>query len=141
MLDHQPVRALAAESIAAHPHEHPASAQPFAVERELEFAFRELRLGGFIAFWRPVPAIPQLHRPAAVLAFRNRAFEVAVVERVVLHLDRQALVCRIERRTARYRPGLEDAIMLQAEVVVQPRGGMLLDHETRTFRRRDLDLA
>ena len=51
-----------------------------------------------IALRHPVAAVPQLHRAAAILAFRNGPFEVAVIERMVLDLDRQPLVVRIERR-------------------------------------------
>ena len=68
----------------------------------------------------PVSAVPQLHGAAAVFALRNRPLEVAVVERMVFDLDRQALVGRIERGPARHRPGLEHAVEFQPQVVVQP---------------------
>ena len=44
----------------------------------------------------PEAAIPQHHRAAAILALWNGPFEIAVVERVILDLDRQALVGGIE---------------------------------------------
>ena len=122
MLDQQPVGALAAVAVALHAHEHPAALQLLAGEHELELALAQLRLGRRSAPSRqPVAAIPQLHGAAAVLALWNRAFEVAVVERMVLDLHREPLVVRIERRPARDGPRLEDAVELQAQVVVQAR--------------------
>ena len=57
---------------------------------------------------------------------------------MILDLDREALVVRIERRPARHRPGLEDAVELEPQIVMQPRGGVLLDHEAPLFRGRHL---
>ena len=88
------------------------------------------------SFGRPEAAVPQHDRAAAVLALGDRAFEVAVVERVVLDLDRQPLVGGVERRALGHRPGLEHAVVLEAEIVVQAGGGMLLDDEARVFGAR-----
>src|SRR5690606_9623951 len=81
--------------------------------------------------------IPQLHRAAAVLTFRNRALEVAVVERMVLHCNGKALVLRIQRRALRHGPRLERSIQLETEIEVQAPRCMLLNHETQTFRTLD----
>ena len=54
------------------------------------------RLRGDSGQWRPEPAIPELHGAAAVLALRDRAFEVAVVERMVLDLDRKPPFAGVE---------------------------------------------
>ena len=54
---------------------------------------------------------------------------------MVLHLDRQALVVRVERGAAGDRPRLEHAVQLQAQVVVQPGGIVLLDHEAEALGR------
>ena len=51
---------------------------------------------------------------------------------MVFHLDGKALVMRIERGASSYSPGFEDAIQLKAQVIMQPRGVMLLDNETPT---------
>ncbi len=72
---------------------------------------------------------------------RDRAFEIAVVERVVFHFDREPLVRRIERGPARDRPGLEHAIQLQPEVIVQPARGVLLDDEAQPLRWRHVTRA
>ena len=101
MLDQQPIGALAAIAVVPHPHQHPAAMQLLAVQGELQVALFEAALG-IVAL--PIAAVPELHRAAAILALRDRAFEVAVVERMILDLDREALVVRIERRSLGHRP-------------------------------------
>jgi hypothetical protein len=133
MLDQQPVRALAAVAIALHAHEYPAALQALAGKQEFQLALAQLLFGREVAHRQPEAAVPELHRSAAVLALRNRAFEVAVVEGMVLDFDCKSLVLRREGRAARDRPGLEHAIELQAQVVVQPPRRMLLNHETQLF--------
>ena len=111
--------------------------QPLALQREFEVALRQRLLGALLSFRLPVAAVPQHDRAAAILAFRDRAFEIAVVERMIFHLDRKALVVRIERRAFGHRPGFEDAVELKPQVVVQPRGVMFLDDEAPAVRRLD----
>ena len=79
--------------------------------------------------------------PPPYWPFGNGAFEIAVIERMIFDLHRQPLVVRIERGAARDRPGFEDAVEFQPEIVVQPRRVMLLDHEAPPLRRRHLRLA
>ena len=95
VLDQEPVGALAAVAVALHSHQHPASVQLVAVQDEFQVALLEAALG-IIGF--PSAAIPQHDGAAAVFAFRNGAFEIAVIQRMVLDLDREPLVVRIERR-------------------------------------------
>jgi hypothetical protein len=78
----------------AQAHEHPISLQLLADDGKTQLAFAQ-GFGG-IAIRRPEAPVPQHDGPAAILAFGDRALEVAVVEGVVLGFDRQALVCRIE---------------------------------------------
>ena len=142
VLDQQPVVALAAvagRASCARAQSCPCSFSPASVN--LSSPLRRAASTSLVAFGHPEAAVPQHDRAAAILALGDRAFEVAVVERMVLHLDRQALVGRIERRALRHRPGLEDAIVLQAEIVVQPGGRMLLDDEARVLGRPNLGLA
>ena len=55
---------------------------------------------------------------------------------------RPPAACRgIERRALGHRPGLEHAVELEAEVVVQPRRVMLLDDEAQLRAGRDRGLA
>ncbi len=143
MLDQQPVGALAAPTplvaVPFHPHEHPAAMQALAFEDELEVALLQSLVR--VALRQPVAAVPELHRAAAILAFGNGALEVAVVERMVLDLDRQPLDRRIERRTLGHRPRLEGAVELQPEIVVQARGVMALHHEAQRLAGGDGRLA
>ena len=116
--------------IVLHAHQNPAAVQPLALQRELEFAVRERLLGVRAALRLPIAAVPQLNRSAAILALRDRALEVAIVERMVLDLDREALIVRIERGTPRHRPGLEHAVEFETEVVVKARRVVLLNDKT-----------
>ena len=49
-------------------------------------------------------AVPDLHRPCAVLALRDLAVEVEVLERVVLGADREVVPLRVRRDPLRDRP-------------------------------------
>ena len=130
VLDQEPVGALAAVTVALHPHQHPAAVQFLAVQVEFQVALGEAAIG-VIGF--PGAAVPELHGAAAILIVGNGAFEITVIERMVLDLDRKPLVVRIERGPARHRPGFEDAVKLQPEIVMQSRRRMLLDHESPVF--------
>ncbi len=57
---------------------------------------------------------------------------------MILDLHGEALVIGIERRALGNGPGFEDAIHLETEVVVQPRGAVALDHEAMTGLLLDL---
>jgi hypothetical protein len=47
---------------------------------------------------------------------------------MVLDMDREALLARNKARPARDRPALHGAVKLETKIVVQPAGGVLLDH-------------
>src|SRR5580692_5289299 len=141
MFDEEPVGALAAGAIVAYAYQHPAAMQALALEREFQVAGAQRLLGRFGSFRNPVAAIPELHRAAAVFACRNRSLEITVVERMVFHLDGEALIGRIIGGAASDRPGLENAIELEPQVVMQAPRRVLLDDETQPFRRCDRGLA
>lgn len=105
MLDQQPICALASFPVVSHPDQHKASMQALTFERELEVALSSEPPAATC-----YPPAPSTRDPgaAAILSFRDRALEIAVVERMVFHLDGKALVMRIKRRTLRHRPGPED---------------------------------
>ncbi len=98
-------------------------------------------LGRFVAFRHPIAAIPELYRTAAILTFWNSAFEIAVIEWMVLDFDREPLVVGIERRAARDSPGLEHAVEFEPQIVMEAGGCVFLDHETRISRRGYRNLA
>ena len=124
MLDQQPIRAFTPGAIVAHAHQNPTAVQLFSVQREFQIALLEsaLRIVGL-----PIAAVPELHGPAAILGFWNRAFEIAIIERMIFNFHRQALIVRIERRPLGNRPGFENAAELQPEIIMQPARCVLLD--------------
>jgi hypothetical protein len=143
MLDEKPVVALAAVSCPSlHAHQHPPAPQLFASDNELELAFAECGagVGGFL-FGHPVAAIPEHHCAAAVFAFRDRAFEIPVVERMVLDLHRQSLVAGIAGRTFGDSPGFEYPVELEPQVIVQTGRSVLLDDEARILGAFDRSLS
>jgi hypothetical protein len=100
------------------------------LEPERQVAVRE-RLADGARGERLVRAlVPDDHRALAV-AGTDPALEVAVAERVVLDLDGEPLLARVGRRALRDRPGLQDSVGLEPEVVVQRARRVLLDHEPR----------
>ncbi len=78
---------------------------------------------------RPSPAIPDDHGAAAIFALGDGAFEAAIVQRMVLDMDRQALLARNQARPLGHGPALEHPIHLQPQIVMQPAGGVFLDDE------------
>lgn len=141
VFDEQPICPVAAVAIIAHAHQHEAAVQAFAFQGELEVTLGEGLLGALISFRFPIAPIPEHDRPTAILTFRNGAFEVAIVERMILDLNCQPLVVRVERRAFGDRPGFEDAIQLEPQVIVQPGGIMFLDDEATAIAARELRIA
>ena len=104
------------------------------MQHELQVALGE-RLGGIRDLRRRLPgALVPEHDRAGAIAGLDRALEAAVLDRVVLDLDGEPLVCRIEGGPPRDGPGLQDAVQFEPEVEVQPGRGMLLHHETQGRR-------
>ena len=112
--------------------------QPLALHDEFELALGESGVHILkAAFRRPKPAIPKLHRSAAILPLGYRALEIAVGQGMVLHLHRQTLIAGVERGAPGHGPGPEGAVPLQSKIEVQARGRMLLDDEPQALRGRD----
>ena len=82
-----------------------------------------------------MPLVPDHDTAGAVLAFRDLAFEAAVVERVVLDLHGQPPVLGIQARLFRHGPALEHAVVLEPEVVVEPRRIVFLHDELQAAVR------
>jgi hypothetical protein len=80
--------------------------------------------------------VPDLHRARAVLALRDVPLEVDVLERVVLGVDRLAVLLRVLRDPVRDRPAREHAVALEPQVPVEAAGVVLLDDEARQLRLR-----
>src|SRR5437588_7769842 len=75
--------------------------------------------------------IPDHHCPAAVLAFWNYPFKVFVVDRVIFDFDREMFLAFLPRQTFRQRPGFQNALHLQSEIVMQPARVVFMDHKAR----------
>ncbi len=131
LLEEQPVVLVLLVRPALDTDEHPAAAQLLALQAELELALAigPLRIGGALPVGIPAAPVPDHDRAAAVLALGDDALEVGVVQRVVLDVDGEMLVVRIEARALRHGPALERAVELEPDVVVQPPGRVLLDDE------------
>ena len=136
MFDQEPIGAFAAATVMLHADEDPTALQALAGENEFEIPFFERRFRCFAIQGFPITAIPELDGTAAILALRYRAFEIAIVQRVILDLDSEAFIGGIERGAARYGPGFEDTVQLQAQVVMQSPRSVFLDDKAPPRGRR-----
>lgn len=136
VLDQQPIGPFAAtQLVVAQPDQDPAAMQLFALEPELEFALVE-RVGRRRRLLRlPIPAIPQQDGTAAILTFGDGAFEVAIIQRMILDLHGKALVMRVQRWPSGDCPRLEYTVELEPQIVMQTSCSMLLDDEAETRSR------
>src|SRR3982074_645444 len=90
MLDEQPIVPPTARAVILQAHQDPAAPESFSPQRELELAVLQGELRILDPDGSPVASIPQLDRASSILTFRNRALEIAVVERMILHFHREA---------------------------------------------------
>src|SRR5262245_43004806 len=128
LLDQEPAPPIGITPLASpDPHERPPAVELPAREDELEIAVAVALVR--VAVGLPGAAVPDHHRAAAVFALRDGSLEVAVLERMILHLHGEALVGGVEAGPLGHRPALEGALELEPEVVVEPAGHVLLDHE------------
>lgn len=82
-----------------------------------------------IAFRLPDTAVPDDHIACTIVAFRDTPLEIGVVQRMVLHMHCQAAHFGVQRWAFGDRPAFQGAVELEAEVVVQVTGVVLLDAE------------
>src|SRR4029453_16318215 len=124
LLDQQPVVALLAGP-AVHAHEMPSAVQLLPLERERQVPLREALVR--IVLRAPAAAVPDHHRTAAILALRDRAFELVVLDGMVFTLHGEPLPARHQAWATRYPPALHHAVEFEPQVVMQPPGGVFLD--------------
>src|SRR5690606_27837562 len=106
--------------------EQPAAAELFAGEDDGEPAVFD-RFGG-IAFENFIQAaIPQHDGAGTVVALRNVALEIPIVERMVLDADREVFVARLFRKPFRNRPRGEGAFDFEPEIIMEAAGAMFLN--------------
>src|SRR5690242_8194383 len=82
-----------------------------------------------IALRLPGAAVPEEHRAAAVFAGRDDPLELAVIERMILDVNGEPPLLRVEARPFRHRPALQHAVQFETEIVVQAPRRVLLDDE------------
>ena len=127
LLQHEP--SLAA-IVGIGPDDRVSAVEALAAQDELDLALAKADAGGRLA-WLGLPGspVPDDDVSPAVLLRRDDALEVEVLDRVVLGAHRQAADLRVEGRPLRDGPADEDAVDLEAEVVVQRRRAMPLNGE------------
>jgi hypothetical protein len=131
LLDQQPWL-LARRPAAFHAHQRPSAVKLAAVEPELEMALAIV--AARVAARLPGAAVPEHDRSGAILFLRDDSFELAVFERMILDMNCEPLVRRIEAWALRDRPALERPVELEPEVVVHATSRMLLDYKAQSVR-------
>ncbi len=94
----------------------------------MEMAFLDVA-GALACDRRPCSRVPQHDGAAAILVLGDDPLERGIAHRMVFGADREALVVGIGARPLGHRPALEHAVDFDPEIVMQPRGIMLLDDE------------
>jgi len=112
--------------LTSHTDESPGPRQFVTVKRELQAPAHEARARIFER--SPAATVPEQHGTSAVLPRRNETFKVCIVDRMVFHLNGEALLRGIETRTLGHGPAFQGSILLQTKVIVQTTRRMLLNH-------------
>src|SRR5258706_13102033 len=104
MFDEQPTGTLRAAEAGLGANQHPRSAKFLSVESEFQISFAKgsVDIGNLGS---PGTAIPKHYCAASVFAFRDNAFERAVVDWMIFHLRGVACYRRDERRHLGHGPG------------------------------------
>ena len=97
------------------------------MQPEFEVALGQSLVG--VADRLPRAAVPDHHRPAAIFALGDHAFELAIFERVILSHHRKPLLRRVQARALGYGPALQHTIMLEPEIEMGAARCVLLDDE------------
>src|SRR5262249_5538917 len=124
LLEEEPLRLLA-----RHARERPAAAELVAEELDLDLAAPEL-LERILRLRRAIPAaVPHDHRTRPVVAGGDHALEIGVLHGMVLDVHGQPSLLGMHRRPLGHRPALQHAVHLEAEVIVEAAGRVLLHDE------------
>jgi hypothetical protein len=109
-------------------HQREPAPELFAAHCEMDVATLDLDQRVVAARQAPRAPVPHDHVAAAVLT-GDDAFEVEVVEWVVLDVHRQAAHARVERRAFRHRPADQHSAGFEPQVIVQVAGPVSLHDE------------
>src|SRR5215211_7389677 len=77
----------------------------------------------------PGAAVPEKDGAGTVIACRDQALEATIRERMIFGTNGQTLVGWIETRAAGHSPAQQNAVELQAEVIVLACRPVMLDNE------------
>src|SRR5207248_9667285 len=80
------------------------------------------------------PPVPDPDRAGAVLAGRDVALKLEVLERVILGPDRQPILGPVRRNSVRHRPRSQRPVVLQPQVPVKSPRVVLVDHKAGLSR-------
>src|SRR4051794_14706220 len=106
--------------------------RPHAVQLVAPELEQQLPLGeafSWITDGQPLTPIPHDHGSGSVVPLRDEPLEVPVLERMVLHVTRQALVGRIVGRPLGHRPGAKPPFHFETQVVMESPGSVLMHHK------------
>ena len=114
-------------------HQRPAPVELEAAQIEEQLAGLEPRAR--ILHRHPHALVPEDDRAGSVVALRNHALELRIVQRMVLHVDGHALVLRVGRWSPGNGPREQHAVKLQPEIPVES-GGIVLLHDEEAAPRQ-----
>ena len=106
----------------------PAKLHPLEAELQVPVAEGGVDVGGGLPLPAPGPRVPE-HDRARSVPVGDHPFELAVLDGVVLDVDRVAALLGVEGRTLRNRPGEQHPAMLEAEIEVEAGGAVHLHAE------------
>ncbi len=112
---------------AVHAHEMPSPMQLLALQGESEMTFLVARVR--VTLRVPAATIPNHDGAAAIFPLRDGSLEGVVFDRMIFHVDGEALLVRNETRAAGDRPALHHPVELEPQVIMQTPCGVLLDDE------------
>ncbi|MNZ43557.1 hypothetical protein D3C78_611620 [compost metagenome] len=82
-----------------------------------------------VTLWLPDATVPDDHIAGAIVTLRDTAFEIGVVERVILYVHRQASHLGVQGGPFGDGPAFQRTVQFQTEVVMQVAGVVLLNAE------------
>jgi hypothetical protein len=137
VLQQQPLVAFRRTSLDPHQGPLPEHLLSEELERQLSpFQGLDRVIAGLDEF--PGALVPDDDVSGTIVPLRDHPLEGGVVVGMVLRHHGQPFVCRVIRRPPRYRPRFQNAFHLEAEVVVELRGVVLLDDKDRLLARLGL---
>src|SRR5262249_4167677 len=104
-----------------------------SMKTELQVAGGPLLCGSLLAQPFVGTAVPERNSARAVVAAGDGTLEASVIERMVFHVDGQALDGGVERGAVGQRPRLEHAVHFEPQVIVETSCAMSLNEKPVAF--------